>query len=149
MAVLNYTTQIEVAKTVGEVHGILAGAGADAIMVQYTDREPTGVAFTMKVAEGTRQFVLPVNVDAMHRLLVKQDRAGKLKSLSQAVRTSKAQAARVAWRVVKDWIEAQVAIIETEMVGFDQVMLPYMATGKDRTVYDDYRDQMSLTTGGE
>lgn len=147
MAVLNYTTQIDVAKTVGEVQAMLAEHGASAIMLHYTDREPSAIAFEIQLETGWCRFQLPVNVDAMHRLLVQQDKAGKLKSLSQAVRTSRAQAARVAWRIIRDWVEAQLAIVETRMVGMDQVMLPYMVTGKDRTVYDDYRDQLALPPG--
>ena len=64
----------------------------------------------------------------------------KLKTLEQAQ--------RVAWRIVKDWLEAQLAIIETEMVTLDQVMLPYMQGDNGQTVYELYRDQqLALGTG--
>ncbi len=36
------------------------------------------------------------------------------------------QAGRVAWRIIKDWVDAQMAIVETEMVTIEQVFLPYM-----------------------
>ncbi len=146
MAILNYTTQIDVSKTVGEVQAMLAHHGAARIMLEYKDREPSGITFEIEMETGWAMFALPVDVDAMHRLLVQQDRAGKLKSLSQAQRTSMEQAARVAWRIIKDWLEAQLAIIETRMVSMDQVMLPYLHTGKNRTVYDDFRDQRAITS---
>ena len=57
-------------------------------------------------------------------------------------------AERVAWRIVKDWLEAQLAIIRTEMVTLDQVMLPYMVGDEGHTVYELYRDrQLALGTG--
>lgn len=149
MAVLNYTTQIDAAKTIGEIQGMLATHGALAVGVEYDNGEPARVGFTIRTPDGTRAYQLPANVDAMHRLLVQQDKQGKLKSLSQAVRTSRAQATRVAWRVVKDWLEAQLAMIETQMAPLDQVMLPYLSTGEGRTLYDDFREQrLAITTGG-
>lgn len=54
---------------------------------------------------------------------------------------TRAQAERVAWRVIKDWIAAQLAIVETQMVELDQVMLPYLHVDGDRTLYESYRDQ--------
>ena len=35
MPILNYTTTVPAARTVGEVQALLAGAGASAIMLQY------------------------------------------------------------------------------------------------------------------
>ena len=44
------------------------------------------------------------------------------------------QANRTAWRTIKEWILAQMALIETEMVTVEEVFLPYMLTGK-QTLY--------------
>ena len=46
------------------------------------------------------------------------------------------QAKRVAWRIVKDWVEAQLAIIETQMVKPEQVFLPYAITQTGETLYE-------------
>ncbi|MCH8134806.1 MAG: hypothetical protein IIB77_02370, partial [Proteobacteria bacterium] len=35
------------------------------------------------------------------------------------------QASRVAWRIIKDWLRAQLAIIETEQAEMVEVFLPY------------------------
>jgi hypothetical protein len=45
-------------------------------------------------------------------------------------------ARNVAWRVVKDWVEAQLAIIETRMVTTAQVFLPYAVTANGQTLYE-------------
>jgi hypothetical protein len=51
-------------------------------------------------------------------------------------------AERVTWRIIKDWVEAQMALIRTEMVTLDQVMLPYMVDiTSGRTIFELYRDQ--------
>jgi hypothetical protein len=51
---------------------------------------------------------------------------------------SQEQAERVAWRIVKDWLAAQLAILETEMVSVQQVFLPYFLDRQGRTLYEVY-----------
>lgn len=144
MAILNYTTSISVDRTVGEIQAMLARHGANAIGVRYVSREPVGVNFAVDLPGGEQSFALPVDVDAMVRLLAQQhaDRRIDTKHVRRDVLLSREHAARVAWRIVKDWLEAQLAIIETRMVSFDQVMLPYMVVGpRGTTVYDEYRQR--------
>jgi hypothetical protein len=45
------------------------------------------------------------------------------------------RAGRVAWRILKDWVEAQLALVEAELVDVAEIMLPYMVTNDKRTVY--------------
>jgi hypothetical protein len=49
------------------------------------------------------------------------------------------QALRVSWRIVKDWVEAQRAIVDTTMVALEQVLLPYAITPDGRTLYERLR----------
>lgn len=145
MAVLNYTTSIAATKTVGEMQTALAQAGASRIAVDYDDGSPVALSFMLSTPHGPRHFTLPVNVDAMHRLLVSEDNAGRIRSGSKATRSSRAQAERVAWRVMKDWLLAQLALVATDMAGMDQVMLPYLQiddTG--RTLYANYKERELL-----
>jgi hypothetical protein len=144
VAVLNYTTQIAVTKTVGEMQTMLGQAGASRIAVDYADGVPSALSFMLSTPHGPRHFTLPVNVDAMHRLLVAEDKAGRIRSGAKATRSNREQAERVAWRVLKDWLAAQLALVASEMVGMDQVMLPYLQVeANGRTLYDAYRDQES------
>lgn len=140
---LNYTTSVAAGKTIGQVHQLLVEAGARSIATNYdTFGRALGVAFVVETAHGSRSFHLPVNSERVERVLGRQRIAPKLQSPEQAE--------RVAWRIVKDWLEAQLAIIKTEMVTLDQVMLPYMNMGQGKTVYELYCDeQLALTTGDD
>lgn len=144
MATLNYSTTIAASKTVGEMQALLAGHGASRIAVDYLDGAPSSLSFLLVTPHGPRHFTLPVNVEAMHRLLIQQDREGKLRSGSRAVRTSREQAERVAWRVMKDWLAAQLALVETQMAGLDQVMLPYLHVDGERTLYAAYKEREAV-----
>jgi hypothetical protein len=62
----------------------------------------------------------------------------------QKVKCDREQAERVAWRIVKDWVEAQMAILESEMVQMDEIFLPYMLNNQGHTVFEAYRDKQLL-----
>lgn len=151
MATLNYSTTIAVTKTVGEMQTLLAQHGANRVSIDYDGGAPAALSFLLVTPHGERAFTLPVNVDAMHRLLKQQDREGKLRAGTRATRSSREQAERVAWRVMKDWLAAQLALVETEMASLDQVMLPYLHVDGTRTLYAAYKDReqvAALETGG-
>lgn len=59
------------------------------------------------------------------------------------------QSERVAWRIVKDWVEAQMAILESEMVTMDEIFLPYMLNRNGDTVYKLFTNKALLLNGGQ
>lgn len=143
MAVLNYTTTIAASKTIGEMQTMLAEGGAARIAVEYDGGSASGMSFQLITPHGERVFTLPVDVDAMQRLLTRQRKG------NSRVKTDREQAERVAWRVMKDWLAAQLALVETQMAALDQVMLPYLHVDGERTLYAAYKDreQTALTMG--
>ena len=149
MPTLNYTTSVPVTRTLAEVQHMLAEHGADAVAVRFTDKQPVGVSFTLATAHGPRAYTLPVNVAGVHRLLIEQHRARRG---VQRAQTTPEHAARVAWRVLKDWLAAQLAIIDARMASLDQVMLPYLHAepGSDRTLYELFqeREQRAIDAAG-
>jgi hypothetical protein len=138
MPLLNYTTQIDAAKTVMEIQAMLAKGGALAIMTEY---DGAGVLFALTFRLGTPvgpvAYKLPCNVDAVSIILTRQAKAGKVPRRL----VTKEQAARVGWRIIKDWVEAQLALVETQMVSADQVFLPYAVTANNQTVYERFIDR--------
>jgi hypothetical protein len=138
---LNYTTKITAERTVGEVQQLLGAHGADAVAVIYEDRQPAGVSFSMATPAGNRSFQLPVMVDGVRRQLQAYADEHSVKQMSREKLTSTDHARRVAWRVVKDWLEAQVALIEAGMASLEQVMLPYLQVEPGRTLYEAYVDR--------
>ena len=129
MPIANYSTTVTAQKSLGEIQGILVGHGAKAIILRYDDKgEPIGLDFLVKTQFGDIPFRLPANIEKVQAVL---DR--------QRVRLSvgREMASRVAWRILKDWVRAQMAILETEMVSMEQIFLPYMRTGKwDKTLFE-------------
>lgn len=146
MGVLNYTTTISVEKTAGEMQGMLGRSGAAAVTLRFADARLVGLSFALAGPHGMRAFLLPVDVGAMQKLLDRQWADSKI----QRRYATPEQAERVAWRVVKDWLAAQLALVQAQMASLDQVMLPYLVMDDaGTTLYDAYRkhDLRALTTG--
>lgn len=135
MALLNYSTTIDVHKTLGEIQKILVTHGARKIMQDYDEKgQINALCFSISTPDGERGFKLPANVPAMYEILKKQKQAGKIK-----IPIDYAQAERVAWRIIKDWIEAQMAILESQMVEFEEIFLPYMLNREGQTFFQAYQ----------
>lgn len=135
MAILNYTTTVGVHKTLGEIQQNLVDHGARKLMFDYDGQgHITSLIFSIATPDGEGGVKLPANVAAIYEVLKQQKKAGKIKT-----NLDYAQAERVAWRILKDWVEAQMAILETQMVQFEEVFLPYMLNNKGQTFFEAYQ----------
>ncbi len=137
---LNYSTKISARCTAGECLDLLAEAGADAVHVQYQDKRPAGLGFRLNTPHGVRDFMLPVNIDGvavMIQIMLVTDKPHVSRSELDRLAT-KAHAADVGWRVLRDWLEAQLAIIAAGMVRLEEVMMPYMEVAPGRSLWTAY-----------
>lgn len=138
MPLLNYTTKVDVFTTLGAIQGQLVKHGAKKIMQDYDEAgNIAALSFLVETPAGPRGIRLPANVDAVHAVLIRQK-----------VKCNREQAERVAWRIVKDWVEAQMAILESEMVQMDEIFLPYMVSQSGQTVFQAYRNNQLMLEGG-
>jgi hypothetical protein len=139
--IANYTTAVTARQSIGEIQGMLVAHGAKHILIDYDGEEPVGLAFIVPTAYGDTPFRLPANIDRVQGVLSRQ----RVRS-----RVPKDMASRVAWRILKDWVRAQMAILETEMVTIDQVFLPYMQVGESgKILYDVMLDHHLQLPEGE
>lgn len=148
MPILGYTTTIDATKTANEMSMMLAKAGASAVATRYEAGQPVGISFQLGTQYGERTFTLPCNVDGVQRVLKKQLGSSRRSSAARESQ-ERTQAERVAWRILKTWLAAQLAIIESEMVDLTQIMLPYMHTGGELTVWEQFQasEQLAITSG--
>ena len=138
MPLKNYTTTIKASKTIGEIQEILAQRGARQIMIDYQDGRANSVCFTIDTPIGLQAVVLPVQPD---RVLAVLQRDG--------IKADYTRAENVAWRIAKDWLVDQLAILDTEMVTIDQVLLPYFVDRSGRSVYELYNSGQLMIAGGD
>jgi hypothetical protein len=93
------------------------------------------IALSCKVSVGQQDLAFRLTSDWRPVLtLLEHDR-----KVPRHLRTQE-QAIRVSWRIIKDGVEAQMAIVDTKMVQLEQVFLPYAIMPDGRTLYERVRD---------
>lgn len=101
-------------------------------MTEYgPDRSPSGIAFSIETAHGERSFRLPAHIEGVEAALQRELKRKRI----QRRMACREHAAKVAWRVLKNWVDVQMAIVEAGLVTVDEVMLPYLVLRGDTTMY--------------
>ena len=141
MPILNYTTTIDAFKTLGEIQKILVRSGARSINVDYDDDgNPSAVTFLIDINGTWINFRLPSNWHGVKR------RIDRDPNIRRGLKTDE-QAIRVSWRITKDWIEAQMAIIDAELAELAEVFLPYAVRADGQTFYRAVSGNLKLLEG--
>lgn len=145
MALLNYSTTIAVEKSIMEIQKILVTHGASKILSDY-DRNGniTSLSFEVTSPYGPLHIKLPANKEPILQILRRQKAAGKIRKQIDGD-----QALRVAWRIIKDWVEAQMALLETDMVKMEEIFMPYVLLPGGQTFFQKFENDRKLLNSGE
>ena len=127
----NYTTDVSVFRTTNEIHKLLARKGVKSILNDYDDSgKITAISFRIQSGDKLLAFKLPAKVKGVYNVI-----AGK-KRIPRDRNKAWAQAERVTWRIIKDWIDAQIALVEADCAEMPEVFLPYLLRGDGTTMYE-------------
>lgn len=127
------TTEISPDRTIGEIEAVLIENGCNAVLKEYTNGVVEAVSFRIKTAGGDVPFRLPCRYNAIEEYFHK--RASRYAS-EREVQSRKDKARRVAWRQILRWVEAQCALVKTEMVKMEEVFFPYIQSKSGHTLYE-------------
>jgi hypothetical protein len=124
-----YTTEVPADRSIKEIQDTLVKHGAAGVLYEY--EKGTGLIealrFRLPVKDQMLTFSLPVCWRRFQAVL-KAQQVSRCKDEGYVY--------RVAWRNIRDWVLAQMALYETQMVQLPQVFLPF-ATGKNgQTLYE-------------
>lgn len=124
------TTKIEPEQTVAEIQRVLGKYGACAVMTEYDKGEVVALTFKIKLTDDKwLPFRFPCRWQPIHQFL-----SNKYKRPRHDL---KPQAKRIAWRQILRWVEAQMALVETEMVKVQEVFMPYIQINlAGKTLYE-------------
>lgn len=119
MLILNFSTKIDAWKTVNEIQQILAKHGITHFSIKNEGSFPVGLSFTIDYNGRPLNFLLPSNYKGVLECLKRDKRVpNSSKNSDQALRTS--------WRILKDWTEAQLAMVQSNLASIQEVFMPYM-----------------------
>jgi hypothetical protein len=144
MPLLNYTTKIDADKTAQEIAKCLSKHGAQAVMTEYDEKDGyvTAISFKINLDGRPIAFRLPSDWKPVLEILKNDPKVPRHM-------VDRVQAVKVAWRIVKDWVEAQMALVETRMVSTQQVFLPYAVMRDGKTVFEKMQENPTLLLGGD
>jgi len=138
MPIKNYTTKIDPHKTIWEIQSILSKHGAQEISISYDERSnPVAIKFMIVISWHPTPYKLPANYQWVKGALRKHH------NLPASLRTDE-HALRVSWRIIKDWIDSQLALIESEQAELSQIFLPYVLNKNWKTLYEVFKEQPTL-----
>jgi len=127
MPLKNYTSGMPINRILSGIQKMLVEAGARQIMFEYNDNGlATGITFILETHGGKIPVKLPVRLEKIRKVFEKD--GIRCKDEMQPYRTG--------WKNIHDWIYAQLALLQTEMVKLEEIFLPYMATKEGQTYYE-------------
>jgi len=136
----NYTTDVPADRSIGEIEKLLSLFGATAIMKEFSLEGRIDI-LCFRLEKQT--FKLPANVKGVNATLFEGKKDYGREAL---IKSREEKAYRVAWRIIKDWIHAQLSLIASGQAHPHEIFLPYMFDGK-QTLYQAYMEGKLLPQG--
>lgn len=134
----NYTSTVPAERSVVSIEKKLVRQKAKNIMKQYgPDGKLDSICFIIEVNGKDMPFKLPAKVNRVQEVLVglvKRPRKGTLSKVAE-------QAERTAWKLVADWVDVQMSLIELGQAEFLEIFLPYVYDpSRMQTFFEKIRD---------
>jgi hypothetical protein len=137
----NASSVMSIPKIFATIEKTLVSHNARHITHSYDNERITAIEFVLEINGREYPFRLPARVKAVEKIMYGTD----TRFLSK---TQKEQAYRVAWANIRDWVSAQCALIDTQMVRPEEIFLPYMLDQQGRTFYEVMQQNQYLLPGG-
>lgn len=132
MPLKNYTSEVPASRSIRWIEDKLIRHGAKQILKEYTaDNRLKSVAFIIHVNGIELPFKLPARIAECEKVLrgeVRRPRSETYKRIAE-------QAERTAWKILADWVDAQMAMIELAQVDLLEVFLPYLFDRASRQTF--------------
>lgn len=151
----NYTSDVPVSQTIYRIEQVLIRCGVTGIMKEYagTNGEIVAISFQVEAPSGKLSIRLPADKDKATEALwldyvdgdeLNDDRT-ELKSWYSRKKKKRVdfaeQGARTAWKIVQDWVEVQMSMIQLKQADTLQVFLPYVMVNAKQNLYQQIMDR--------
>src|SRR5215472_7186912 len=98
-----YMTEVSVRATISEIQQMPTEHGAGAILIENgPDKRPSSISFRTQTEYGIFHFQLPARLAQIEKILAEKHRRTSRVQIQE-------QAARTGWRIIRDWLEAQLS----------------------------------------
>jgi len=122
----NYKSSSALPNIFSAIEKTLTTHGAKRISRDYDNNgRITSISFVISTKNGDLAIRLPARFDRVRAIFDEQ-----------GFRYKEDQPYRTAWATLRDWVDAQMALIEWEMVKIEEVFLPYAVNRDGRTYFE-------------
>jgi hypothetical protein len=137
MALKNYTTKVPANRSVQEIQEILQKHGASGVLMEYESNTGRISSLSFKITTNGQDwgFRLPLKWREAKRVMTEQN-------IQRA--WDEDYCYRVAWRILRDWVDVQMALVELEVVQLQEVFLPYLVQKNGQTLFENIVTDPSL-----
>lgn len=116
----------------------LAGAGAKRVVFDYDDDgRATAIEFIIEVGKERLAFRLPARIEQATPLVTAARKAARQG-------TTPDQVYRTVWATIRDWLDAQMALIQIGASRTEEVFLPYLLVEGNKTFFDEFAERRAL-----
>lgn len=127
----NFSTSIAVETTIAEIEKMLAKYGCAKIMKEYDGNgNVVALSFIVASVHGNLPIKLPLRLEKILDVFKIQVSNKKLPKKFWTGEWAEQQAGRVGWRIIRDWLDAQLTLLGIEMVKVEEIFLPYIYNPK-------------------
>ncbi len=137
----NYLSTVPVEQSLTIIRKALASHKAKRITFeQDAEGLEIGIQFEIQIGKETFTFRLPVRFDGVKPLVEKAWREMGKPLKPDAL---EAQARITAWANIRDWVLAQMALIDASQVQLAEVFFPYTLSG-EHTYFEEFAQRLAL-----
>jgi hypothetical protein len=139
----NYTSEASEESIFEAIRKTLAAHKAKRIVFDYDDAgRATSIEFTVMLGKTPYTFKLPARLENAEPLVAEARRsAGKAASPGERLRD---QTYRTVWATLRDWIDAQMALIDIGASRMEEVFMPYLLVEPGVTMFERFAEQRAL-----
>lgn len=135
----NYQSRSPLNNIFSDIEKTLASHGARQIVRDYDGQgRIVAIAFAVDVNGRALGIRLPARFDRVEQIF-----------RQQGIRYKEDQPYRTAWATIRDWVSAQMALVDWEIVKVEEVFLPYMVWSDGRTFFEVVKENQFLLSGGK
>jgi hypothetical protein len=133
----NYTSDVPAVRSMNHIEKRLVQNKAKSIMKTYgPDGTLSAIAFIMPTNGKEFPFKLPARIDRVEKTLLAQVRRPRKETFTRI----KQQAERTAWKILADWVDIQMALVELDQAEISEVFMPYLYNHKkEETLFDQWK----------
>lgn len=131
MALKNYTTKVSALRSISEIQEMLQKHGAIGVLTEF--EQGTGkieaISFRIKIGDQNWFFKLPMQWREAQKAM---------KDEGNRRANDEDYCYRVAWRITRDWVDVQMALIDLRTAELQQIFLPYAVGKSGKSLYESF-----------